>query len=108
MAYDINYSVISCGVHQVSGLYTRSKDPVGQFCRAIKNHWDTSAHYLFSDKAYNSPGFRLAAGLRKKYPGSIRMSPIAVNPNSMNEIRVWIFTPPKGFWRTYKKRRARR
>lgn len=104
MPYHVTYTSISCGVHQVSDLYSQACDPVVQFCKALRNHYERSAHYLFSDKAFNSPGFRLAAGLRKKYPGSIRMSPVAVNPNSRNEIRVWIFTPPKEFWA----RRARR
>ena len=104
MPYHVSYSNISCGVEQVSNLSGRYKDPVGQFCKALRNHYERSAHYLFSDKAFNSPGFRLAAGLRKKYPGSIRMSPVAVNPNSRNEIRVWIFTPPEEFW----ERRERR
>lgn len=104
-------SSISCGVREINGLRSPKRYLVRDFKQAAlgRVRWDgyKAAHLLFSDVARNSPGYELAKELRRIYPGSIRMSPVARNDNSSNDIRVWIFTPPEEFWNT-PKRRARR
>ena len=75
-------------------------DEYGRFCDggllcAHRSHSTNYAHFVFSDvvKSRTGNGTRLAAFLRKIDVGVVFESPIAVNPNSGNRIRVWVFTP---------------
>lgn len=108
---NVEDSAISCGVGQIYDLDKSTPhaqvidiadiyfEECGDWCTehvCKHRHFGTNfGHFIFSDIVKNRTGngSRLAAFLRKIDVGTVVESPITVNPNSGNRIRVWIFTP---------------
>ena len=85
----ITTSNISCGVRQLQGLGTPTKDIFKQV--AILR--GVAAHVVFSDNIRNGNGTRLRDAILANNLGAVAESETVNNPGSGNPIAVWTWTP---------------
>lgn len=86
-------SNISCGVHQIYGLSVKAHDAI----TAASNHIGCR-FLIFSDKIHKttsslSGGQRLAKEIEDNKLGDLTKSTEGINPNSSNNIAVWVWNP---------------
>lgn len=88
-----NTSNISCGVHQLYGFGGKVRDMI----TAARGHIGCR-FLIFSDKVnktkgYESGGQKLAKEIEDNRLGDLTKSTEGVNPNSSNNIAVWVWNP---------------
>lgn len=90
-------TMISCGIDQIydiTDLTDKDEDQLEKFAAVIWLHCQHGAFVIYSDIVKRG-GDVLTRYLRKHKLGEINVSPIRVNPNSGNRIRLYTFIPNK-------------
>jgi hypothetical protein len=86
----LDSSYISCGVSELSQL---DEDPDSDLASSMDDILNEgSPFYLFSDTVDRNRGERLRTYILKHHLGSVLRSRVKTNPNSGNDIRVFIWT----------------
>lgn len=85
----------SCGFRVGYGIdYYNADLNFADLLRSLKRN--KCAHVAWSDQGNGSRGDKLAAYIRKRYPGSITQSSPNRNPNTFNILYVWVWAVPAG------------
>ena len=87
-------SMNCCGLREASGLQdTPIKDCIYEVARSRFGYeYEKFGFVIFSEKAECRRGSKLKAYIKKHKLGTVVQSPIEVNPNTSNRLRVYIYT----------------
>lgn len=88
------YNTQCCGVKEASGLYGKSTlENLKRICSDRYSRGINSAYIIITDTVESGRGGELVDLIRSGDFGTIIEAPTEVNPNSNNEIGIWIFIP---------------
>ncbi len=102
-------STTSCGINEISSISESDNTPEGIVKYIVRNA-DKKAHFIYSDvtmkrkKLIKSKGEELSKYIKKHKLGKITVSPPALNKNSGNTIKQWIWTPDHKELKTWYKK----
>jgi hypothetical protein len=98
MDFDLN-ETSCCGMKELSGIqdFTPDYGFFQEIAEGLRGNTGRTAHIIFTDArlpAWKKPtkGDELAAFIRKKRMGRVTASPWRKNPNSLNEVCVFVWT----------------
>ncbi len=78
-----------CGIEELYGLATNPNDNLF----ALEEQSSHRAMVIFHDTVNRGLGKKLVAKIRKKKLGTVISSPVVKNPNTSNDIQMWIWVP---------------
>jgi hypothetical protein len=97
-------SLECCGIKELIDIDDYRTEPeqiIEDVCEEYYIHEHRCAFYIFSDIQDKVAGKNLRKYILKNKLGTITMSPIRVNPNSDNSLRVYIWTISRANLRKY-------
>lgn len=93
-----------CGIRElidIDAYLTEPEQIIADVCEEYYIHEHRCAFYLFSDIQDKKSGKELSSFIKKNKLGTITMSPVRVNPNSDNSLRVYLWTISRANLRKY-------
>lgn len=101
---EINTEINCCGIGEIVDIIENENHPeitVLDICKEMYENDKRSAFLIFSDIGRKKGGINLKRYIKKHNLGTVTASPTAINSNSGNSLRMWIWTINKRNLRNY-------
>jgi len=85
-----------CGIKEINGLHRKTKRLMLSVCYSFFECDDDAAYLFFSDIVPNRGGLMLAQFIKAHKLGTVHYTGQHENPNSGNQLGMWIWTVDRG------------